>query len=161
MSDPLNWKDLLALATGIFGLLFSLIAYRRAKTAEQRADRLEKKTLVDSVVLERQQALAEVQSMLALWTTRDALMRVYGASDSEFKSLKESQTAALELCKSLISFEVAQVREHQDLVNFRLKWRPALNDVRGKEDAMGKAFEVLFAKLASKDKGKGAPAGDA
>jgi hypothetical protein len=161
MSSPMDWKDLLALTTGIFGLVFALLAHRRATAADQRADRIEKQTLLDAVVQERQQALAEVQSMLALWTTRDSLMQVYGAADSEFESLKKSQTAALELCKSLISFEVAQVREHQDLVNFRLKWRPALNEVRAKEDAMGRAFEVLFAKFASEGKRPVVQRGDA
>lgn len=150
----MDWKELLTLATGIFGLVFSLIAYRRAKAAEERAARLEQQAarleqqaLVDAVVTERQQALSEIQTMKTLWETRGVLLKAFGASDDEFASYEQSKMSTLELYESLVKFEVAQVSKKQDLVAFRLKWNPALLIMRAKEETYSKLFEVTLEKL--------------
>ena len=145
MDQLTTWKDLLAMATGIAGFLFSLFNYRRTSRQEREA-------LLESVILERQQVLAETLAMRSLWTTRSALLKVYGASDEQFASIERSQMSVISLCDSLLKFEVAQVRTKEELAAFRLKWKPVLAEMRSKEEVISQSFAVLIDKLKSQHK---------
>jgi hypothetical protein len=172
MEPHLLWKDLLTLATGIFGLVFSLIAYRRAKSAEERAvraegraihaeeraGRLEEQGLIDAVVAARERALAEIYMMKSKWSVQLDLQRIFeGKADEKFASIVTDELRNLRLAESSVKASTAQIKSHPELVRFRTGWEDTIKQMATKTAVLDKLFEEYSKHIHSKGAGPSAP----
>lgn len=145
----LELKDIISLVTAITGFVFSLAAYRRAKAADERSVQAEKRTLLDAIASERENVLGEIYTARAAWKTRQALVRMYNPSDN-FLLLVQTSLNDLSLAESAIKREFANMSTHEDLMNFRTRYGPRLQENRTQDTVIEKTFEELLGTIKPK-----------